>query len=213
MQAMMMFYDIPEQADIPNPSAEFRQFAFRINLSCWIIHEGDLPRAAFTLDSIRRVGGDWHTLAVASEDEDKVVGLATKYINREIDVHLRRAETSLAGSNLQLAEAEDREQGLRAYRSRAASIARRVNLLIRDMRRLAGRWELSHSQLSLAKGVSVISNIQSRMYRRMAEYVRVTEELRKQGHTAMANAAQAGQVPEGILADYAEENGIESDLR
>lgn len=211
MQAVMMFYDIPKDADIPNPSAEFRQFAFRINLSCWIIHEGDLPRAAHTLDRIRRVGGDWHTLPVAESGEDKIVGLAAKYINHEITHHLRRAEASLGTSNMQLEEGEDREAAIRVYRSRAGSIARRVNILLRDMRRLAGVWQLSHSQLQLAKGVSTIAGIQSRMYRRMAEYVRVTEELARTGHTAMASAAQAGQVPNGILADYAEENGIASE--
>lgn len=207
MQAVMMFYDIPEDADIPNPSAEFRQYAFRINLSCWVIHEGDLPRAAHTLDNIRRVGGDWHTLPIADSGQNEVIGLAARYINREVTHHIRRADASYATADDVLEEAEDREAAIRVYRSRAGNIARRVNILLRDMRRLAGVWGISHSQLQLAAGVSSISRIQSRMYRRMAEYVRVTAELARTG-SPMASAAQAGTVPNGVLADYAEENGI-----
>lgn len=208
--AMMMFYDIPEEADIPNPSAEFRQFAFRINLSCWVIQEGDLSRAAHTLDSIRRVGGDWHTLPIADSGSEEVIGLAAKYISSEVSETLARANVSAGRIMHRLNAADDREAAIRVFRSRMGQIGKRCNLLLRDMRYLATRWGISYSQVGLVSSLSTVATLQAAMMRRAAEYVRVTNELAKNPvHAPMANAAKKGQVPAGILADYADESGID----
>lgn len=215
-QAVMMFYDIPEDADIPNPSAEFRAFSFRINLSCWVILEGDLTRAMHTLNNIRRVGGDWHTLAIAESEQDKTLGLATRYMQGEITHHMRRAEASYATAMAELQEAEEiqdsdeRETAVRRLRSRARSIQRRMNLLLRDMRSLARTWGISQSQVGLMPAMTKVANIQARMMRRAAEYVRATEELTNHlGSThPIVTAAKNGAIPAAVLADAAEEEGI-----
>lgn len=199
-QAMLLVYDIPEDADMDNPSAEFRRFAFRINLSCWIIQRGDMCLASHTLNRIREVGGNWHSLPFADEGNDTIIGLAAESIKKEIQEHLQRANLSVGRLSLNLLTAEDREAAIRFFRNRSSGITRRLNLLLRDMRALAGRWGLNSHQVGLIPAMSAVGSLQARMYKQAADYARATAAL-VAGNHPLASAAQAGQVPIGIIAD------------
>lgn len=199
-QSMLLVYDIPEDADMDNPSSEFRQFAFRINLSCWIIQRGDMSLASHTLNRIREVGGIWHSLPFADEGSDIIIGLAAHSIQKEIREHLHRANVSHGRLVINLNEAEDRDAAIRFFRNRAGGITRRLNFLLRDMRLLSRRWGLNSAQVGLLPAMSSVAALQGRMYKQVADYARATEALKHANHP-LASAASAGQVPIGVIAD------------
>lgn len=204
-QAMLLVYDIPEGADMDNPSAEFRRFAFRINLSCWIIQRGDMSLAMHTLNRIREVGGEWHSLPFADEGTDTIIGLAARSIQKEINEHLARANNSSGRIFARLNDADDREAAIRLFRNRAGQIGRRLNLLLNDMRALTRRWGLNSHQVGLIPAMGAVAGLQARMYAQAAAYARATAAL---ANTPMHAGAVAGAVPAGVLADYLDDNDM-----
>src|SRR5438105_3584365 len=65
LSACLLVYDIPTAARVPNPSPRLRRLGVRINLSCRVVREGDVPYAL--LNSMREGGvSDGAAMAAAA---------------------------------------------------------------------------------------------------------------------------------------------------
>jgi len=215
-RAIIVVYDIPEVTGY-NPSTELRSFAFRINLSSWIMQEGDLTRALPALNHIREIGGDWHKLPIAEDGADVVTGLCVRFINEEIEERMTRGQRSLDGLTQNVLCDEDEEgatltpeeraKQVKTYRSRAQAIVRRINLLLRDMRQLGQRWGIAGTQIGLVANMTRVAQIQQHAYRQAQEYVRATQELERElgASNPIVATAKQGAIPAVILADALDE--------
>lgn len=80
MSSVLCVYDIPQALKIPNPSASFRRFGFRVNLSCWVFPQALVPTDG--IESLRAQGATVHVIEFAEKDQDKILDLARAELNR-----------------------------------------------------------------------------------------------------------------------------------
>ncbi len=80
MSSVLCVYDIAESLKIPNPSAYFRRFGFRVNLSCWVFPQALIPTDH--IESLRSQGAAVHVIEFAEKDQDKILDLARAELNR-----------------------------------------------------------------------------------------------------------------------------------
>lgn len=79
---VMVVYDIPQKSHIQNPSDKLKRFAFRINLSCWIMPQYRLPFAL--IDSLKARGADVEVVRFDLNEEKAIRALAKKALAREV---------------------------------------------------------------------------------------------------------------------------------
>ena len=90
----LLVYDIPEASGLSNPSGLMRRFAVRINLSCWVLPLKNLP-----LLPVREWVEKGASVEVVEFDEgerEKVVALARRALQREVEEMRRTVEASVA---------------------------------------------------------------------------------------------------------------------
>src|SRR5262249_2769872 len=92
LQACLLIYDIPENSAVANPSPRLRRMAVRVNLSCWVIREGDIPYAL--LNTMAEGGATWHVVQFDATEAGKLIGMATEALKRDLREALRRAGRS-----------------------------------------------------------------------------------------------------------------------
>lgn len=80
MQSILCVYDIADSLKIPNPSAVFRKYGYRVNLSCWIFPRHLAPTTA--IERLRDAGAVVHLINFAAEDQDKILDLARAELQR-----------------------------------------------------------------------------------------------------------------------------------
>src|SRR5438552_1177899 len=81
LRACLLIYDIPERSAVANPSRFLRRLAVRVNLSCWVIPEGDVPYAR--LNEMATGGATWHVVRFDAAEAGKLVAMAAAAIRRE----------------------------------------------------------------------------------------------------------------------------------
>jgi hypothetical protein len=74
MSSVLCVYDIPEKLRITNPSAVFRRYGFRANLSCWVFPQHLVPTEE--IDRLKDAGAEVHMIEFAEKDQDKILELA-----------------------------------------------------------------------------------------------------------------------------------------
>lgn len=80
MQTIFCCYDIPDSLKVSNPSAIFRRYGFRVNLSCWVFPQHLLPTDG--IDKLRAAGATVHLIEFAEKDQDKILDLARAELQR-----------------------------------------------------------------------------------------------------------------------------------
>ena len=98
--ACLLIYDIHQHSVVPYPSRRLRTVAVRVNLSCWVIREGDVPYAL--LHEMALGGATWHVVRFDAGEGPKLVGMAVEAIKRDIRDAMRRANRSAADAGRKL---------------------------------------------------------------------------------------------------------------
>jgi hypothetical protein len=208
LQACLLIYDIPERSAVRNPSPRLRSMAVRVNLSCWVIREGDIPYAL--LNEMAAGGATWHVVRFDAGEGVKLVGMAVEAIKRDIRDAMRRANRSVDAVELLAGGAADPSEAKRVYAERVRPVVRRLNRLLADVGRAAERFGIDPSAVSLADAHAAVGALQAGMLARARAYGAAAEQVLALGDPAMAGAAAADLVPAGILADDIDDRGGDS---
>jgi len=204
LQACLLIYDIPERSTVANPSGRLRSVAVRVNLSCWVIREGDIPYAL--LNEMAAGGATWHVVRFDASEGQKLIEMAREALIRDIRDAMKRANKS-ANAAGRKAEADDSTDARRRYARQVRPLVRKMNRLLTDVRKAAERFGISPYSISLNDSVNSLSALQAGMIARAKAYGEAVEQIRLLGDEAMANAAAADLVPAGIIADDIDERG------
>ncbi len=206
LQACLLIYDIPERSSVPNPSRRLRPMAVRVNLSCWVIREGDIPYSL--LHEMATGGATWHVVRFDASEGAKLVGMAVASLKRDIRDAMRRANQSVSAASRSLdPTADNPTEAKRRYAERARPIVRRLVKLLSDVQKAAERFGIDRATLSLTDAMAGVNSLQAGMLARARAYSEAIEQVRTLGDSAMANAAAADLVPAGILADDIDDRG------
>jgi len=206
LQACLLIYDIPERSTVRNPSNRLRWRAVRVNLSCWVIREGDIPYSL--LNEMAAGGATWHVVRFDASEGVKLVRMAVEALKRDIRDAMRRANRSADAAGRRLDQTTDNPtEAKRRYAERARPIIRRLNRLLADVQKAAERFGIDQTAISLADAHTSVRALQAGMLVRAKAYAEAVEAVRALGDEAMANAAAADLVPAGILADDIDERG------
>jgi hypothetical protein len=131
----MLIYDIPSALgeECPNPSTTLWRYGFRLNLSCWVLPESSLSRAA-----VKELLGHWqqfpgvqvHIIPFAPEAQAQILQIARAKLAAEI----LRVHTSLIE---RIANASARLEA--AKKALAEKEAMEGNVSVRDYERASAR--------------------------------------------------------------------------
>ena len=231
-------YDIPDDAQefyynkkgelksrpFPNPSAQLRQFAIRVNKSDWLMDAGDIPQTliAKMLDA----GATPRPVRLHPDDAKKHIEEAILALQKEVIARVKSAEASLAYANEQLAmagtaeaqtEAErdmTPEKAEKRYRARAKQIGTELTKLAGDLTKAVERFGIGGNIvdqiMQLGRLSTTAETITNTMQKQADAYRAATAALAAVGTadaTAMANAAANDQAATFAMADMLREAG------
>jgi hypothetical protein len=180
--------------------------AVRVNLSCWVIREGDIPYSL--LHEMAAGGATWHVVRFDASEGEKLVGMAVEAIKRDIREAMRRANRSAdsAGRRMEASQGSPSDTR-RRFAVQSRPIIRRLTRLLADVQKAAARFGIDRASLSLIDAMAGVNALQAGMLERARAYAAAVEQVRSLGDFAMANAAGADLVPAGILADDIDDHG------
>lgn len=207
MSAYLLVYDIPAASEIPNPSAYLRGFAIRINLSCWIVQEADIPYAY--LHEIASLGAVWRAVKFDPSEAANLIELATQSLRSEI-AEMRnntRRSCERASATMELGETES---SLKAIQKQRGTVAQRLNNLRKNLNKLKGaaaRFGISADVVGLPGAMAYVSQLHGVMNRRAEAFARATNIIEREHGSGTANAVRAGQVPAFAMADMVQDAG------
>jgi nucleotide-binding universal stress UspA family protein len=212
MSACMLFYDIPEGRRIKNPSRVLYPIAVRLQLSCWVIDDGDLPY--HTLNRLREQGATWHVLEFSTRSAGKVAGLVAANLRQQIRETVARAQTAAARAARVLNQQDETPEERRdKFDAATRRIINNTARQLRAFKSAAQKFGVEDSTISLSDAVLAANAVQHAMQARAKEFVKVTRTLRERAGsfdpTGVITTAERDMMPPEILADYAEENDVD----
>lgn len=216
----LLQYDIPEvrvtrasggtysRPVMSNPSARlWRAGAVRITLSCWLIHDGDLPNNL--INDFRRHGVRWESVPFDPSAAESLARIAVQNIRKEIAEYTARARETAERELARLNTADKKEAAAahRRYRSALAAIARRVRNVLKNVQVAAERFSITPEQIGVPDAQAALAGIKAGMEAKAATYVRAQNLIAKRNGAAdpVARAMLADAIPGDIAADYIEE--------
>lgn len=205
-----LVYDIPDVAKIANPSPQLRRIASRVNLSCWVIPEANVPYSL--LHEMAEHGVDWHVVRFDPDEKEKLVGMVAATLTKSLRDIPKRAGLAEANADSACrgASGADRWEALGKYERRTRAILKRAEGLMDDYKEAARHFGLDFCQLGSGAARDAVQGIKAAVEARAALYAelrwRLNERPQDQG---MAAAMAADDVPVGVALDYAEEQGID----
>lgn len=210
MSAHLLVYDIPQNRDVPNPSARLRPIAFRINLSCWVIMRADMPWDLLNHWTENRV--KWRIVKFDESESENLAKLAIDSIKVEIRGTLDRANRTLSRETRKLQEGdEELRERLSEHRKATLRTVKKLRRTLRELQSAASRFGVTDRELGLGDAIEQVGVIGYTMRERAREYVNSLNAL------AALNGPQdgllqtlrnGGQVPEGLIGDYLEDAGV-----
>jgi len=204
LNACLLLYDIPQNAPIDNPSPVLRRLGLRVNLSCWVIPESDLPYTL--LHEMQVAGATWHAVRFDRSEAAKLVQMGVQSLKRELADQVARARRSQARAMAVLDETtESAERAEQRYLRESAVIVRRYEELAADLQTAAARFGIAPETFGLADATAAMAGIGLGMAERAKLFV--------QSRAAIAAASLTGTAPDentpvGIVADMAEDMGL-----
>lgn len=210
-QACLLIYDIPDESGFPNPSNVLRSIAVRVNLSCWVIPEHNIPY--ILLGDMERAGGTWYTVKFDASEGDKLRKMAIDAITREIQENISRAEVSAVRAFRKFQRSKEvPEKAQSTYQKIVKQIDRRMSRLQRQLRRVTAEFGIEQSAIPLTRLTRATLTIQDKIKARCRLYADAIRQV--QGihgiQNAMAQAGRVDGVPALILADYMDDYGLDS---
>jgi hypothetical protein len=195
----MLFYDIPSNSGIPNPSRHLRSRGVRVNLSCWVLPESRVPYAL--LNELSQEGATWHVVRFDPAEAHKLARMAFESLRKEAENAVRRAMRSEEN-----AQAHAEERGPEAYRLWVERSVRRAEAILNDLTTGAQALGLT---FDIQTGLVALSGIQSAAQARAAVYAGMVEEAKRRGLAQAAELAGRNEIPGQVLADMLEEDGAD----
>jgi hypothetical protein len=208
MQACLLIYDIPDTADIPNPSNRLRRIAVRVNLSCWVVREGDIPYNY--LHWLKEQGATWHVVKFDTDENEKLVKMALDSIRKDIRLSIQRAKASADSAGCKLNDPDmTPEDKSKRYDSVTRATIKRLKETLNSLSAAAKLFGITDRDISLNEALQQTTAIQSSVARKAAEYNRAINRLASLygDNDGMVRNARGDRVPAGILADNLEERG------
>lgn len=205
----LFVYDIPDRAEITNPSGELYGRAVRINLSCWVVAEGDIPWNL--LNRLNTAGATAYVVPFDPRGAKTLVTMMTDALRKEIADALRRCERSARLVEERIAAAGETsltpDEADEWTRKRAEDVANRMGVLLENMETAATRFGIPASILNARHALTTANAIGSAMNARAAVYAEAVRVARQSTDYGIANAAEADAIPPTILADALDDAG------
>lgn len=215
MKTSLLMYDIPQGGGFPNPSGYLRSRALRINLSIWVVDQDRTPWNLLHEMSNAQPRVDWHMIEFSEGATEAILKLAHANIVRELVEAQQREAESLARIDRQLAEAEANlangprtmQAAEKRHARERASCLKRTEKLVKDLETACRMFGMDMTGLPFAQHWQRVASIRALNGARAEFYTQMAEAVRD---TPMAAAAANNEVPADVLADYAEERGMET---
>lgn len=219
MQACLLIYDIPEEIQpghepIENPSNLLRRIAVRVNLSCWVIPEANIPYTV--LHHMQENGATWHVVKFDADETPKLLSMCITAIRSDIRDTLERARQSMnrAGQSLLKPDPDANREELRQshlkYCKASKAIVKRLRGYLADMAAVSEQFGIATSTVNLPTATRAIFSLQATMQERARLYVQSINQLaNKLGEANEAvKVARKNGIPGPVLADYMDDNGV-----
>ena len=202
---VMLVYDIPSRSPAANPSGRLRRLGVRVNLSCWVMPEANVPYSL--LHGLATQGVRWHVTPYHPNAAGAIVDMVIGSLRRELADTLARAEETQANSEAKLT-AEDNDDSTytrcKKLRDAADGITKRIKTLTDDLLAGAKALGVPASVIDVAGAATAARKLRDAMHERAALYARAGTAARKLGSTgvALANAVAADAIHGGIVGDF-----------
>lgn len=209
MVPYLFVYDIPSNADVDNPSKQLRRLGFRINKSCWVILEEDIPYPliAELVDN----GASCHTFRFDVREAGALRELAARELKRELSASLATARRKASEASIEYTNGMGDPAEL-AARHRAE--CRRLISTYRDMLDSLGE-AAKRFGVSEHIGRSEAENAFRTMRQTLATTARnymldlaKVEKMCGKDALPVAVAAAGNPLPPGMLRDWILDEGI-----
>jgi hypothetical protein len=208
LSACLLIYDIPDDANFPNPSGRLRPIAIRIQFSGWVIPERDIPYGLIT--EMRSAGCTVDIVKFDASQGANLINLAIRSIRMEITKAFANARKTRDRAENRLTGDENPAEAVRRYRQfrrEQSGITRRLRALLEQFRRATERFGIDPASVDLMGSMAAVRSIRTGMEVRVQAYRKMMEDLdvrfgRDNGITA---AMRRDMIPAGIVADYAQD--------
>jgi len=211
MQACLLIYDVPT-GSIPmaeHPCVRLRPIAVRLQLSGWVIMEGNIPYTY--LHYLTEKGCTWDVIKFDQAENEKIIQKAIASTKNEIKATIQSARKSYTDSCARFSDGSMvPEDALKKYDTNTKATVKRLKQTLADLRKAASTFGIGDKDLNVVDAFQQVNALQASIAEKAKEYSRVVNELAKQRgeNDGMVRMARADQVPAGVLADYAEEHGV-----
>lgn len=213
IRASLLIYDIPQRSNLANPSPFLRRMAVRANLSCWIIPTHLIPYSY--LNELADGGATWHVVQFDTNESEKLLKMARESIAREMRAALNRARKAAQDAAVAYENPEEGETPTIAnFEERVHRAVRRAEEVLRDLETAAGVFSIERSATPVAWAFEQATMIQTAAHERAKRYAEAAVTLRRIdpiNGDGLANAAEADELPAGILADALDEAGASTE--
>jgi hypothetical protein len=203
-------YDIPSDSGFPNPSGLLRRFALRFNKSDWIVADGDLNSLWTLIHEMVNIGATPRLYEFSERSSVAIVKDCVKFLRKEIDDYVVRAERSKRKADQKLDDDNDDAEGKHdEYMKRAEEINTRLVEMATVVDEVSKRFGILPNAIKVPAFQAVRDKLHLDMKRRADTFMTAVNKAKNSGTVegkAMAEAAAKGQVDVGILADYVDEN-------
>lgn len=213
----LLQYDIPEtriqrarggyysRPVMENPSDRlWRAGAVRLTLSCWLIHEGNVP--PLLIADFRRFGVKWECVPFDPSASESLARMALNSIRKEIREYLESAKETEKRENERLGTAAGAKAHKR-YRTQLAAVALRVRKCLKRVTTAAAKFEITPDMIGVSDAEDALSGIKAGMEARAAAFAEAHKIITgKRGRKdAVAVAIANGDMFGPIAADYLDE--------
>lgn len=202
MNVYTLFYDIPEASGLANPSTRLRRIGVRINLSCWLVREDEIPH--HLLNELTEGGAIWWLIKQDVSEAPKLVAMALASMAKEAGDIVRRTEQSEARNAARL----DLDHNHAGYASRVRVVLRRAQRRLAEIQAAAARFGIDSD--SLGNALVAVNGLQAAAQERARQYAQMARQAEENGRANVAAAARADEIPALVLADVVEEAGGDS---
>jgi hypothetical protein len=201
----LLTYDIPETANVSNPSNILYARGIRFNLSCWIIYKDQMPYAAF--DKLSDAGATWGLFEFAPSANAGLLKAAHDALKRQIEDAVKRLNESLAKLDAK-APPTARDAALRD--KQRAGAPKRLEKLLKQLEDAAKVYGIDLTALPLgdarqyARDLTAAGGVRARLASAVAAAT---------AGTKIGQAVANDQMPLDIAADFLDDTGDEDNAR
>lgn len=203
----MLMYDIPDSAEIANPTGWLLPIAVRINKSVWVIQEDDIPHRL--LANLEREGATWYTLPFDVRAMGDITKLVVESLTKEIRDTVARSRQAIGGM-MHALETSDAPitKALAKYRTQTNATVKKLGKTLQSLRSAARCFAVPPERIGYAKAASSLGSLKTAVLAAGKAVLEAAAELEGvEPGSLMAKAARNGKVPPGILADYLQDQG------